>query len=495
MSDMSGIVLIFGSASDEPHGRRLRALAGAHERLARLAGVVQARHQPTPAELLAALAGAGRVSVEGEGPWTLWYVPDPATADRLAGGTLPSWSARVDAKQQKAVRRVPGAVFRFPFADGEGELAAFITDWSPFVAACAIAVHPDHELLAGRAVPALPGFTGRFVRHPLHGDLLPVWVADWVKPEFGTGAVIVNPAHSAADLAFARAVGLPVRFGLGPAEPTTDPAGWLDPPVVKSGKTIRAGRYADLPHAEAAEAYLRDLREAGWAEQVVLSSAGRFRLATLTRAEAGELTWSPSLRARGLADASEGVTVAVEPAPLLAGATALRAPVPPPVLAAADAVAEDLLGLRLLAADLDASRVPEPVVLVAKVGAVRDVPDQWLDATLTVAGRPDEAVSVKGQLADQVARVVDSHDPATPAGAVDDPAAVKAATRTLDALRTGDFPAAFAGAAATAKTLRRGGQAGPREHEAYLLTTHVLFGLPLPAAFHSDRLSDLGGGS
>jgi len=39
-----------------------------------------------------------------------------------------------------------------------------------------------------------------------------------VRPDFGSGAVLVNPAHDPADLAFGRAVGLPIRFGLAPAD-------------------------------------------------------------------------------------------------------------------------------------------------------------------------------------------------------------------------------------------------------------------------------------
>ncbi|KIZ14371.1 hypothetical protein SNA_35320 [Streptomyces natalensis ATCC 27448] len=69
-------------------------------------------------------------------------------------------------------------------------------------------------------------FTGRYCRHPLTGDLLPVWTASWVAPEFGTGAVLVNPGHDATDLAFAREVGLPVRFALLPAGREEAPEHW-----------------------------------------------------------------------------------------------------------------------------------------------------------------------------------------------------------------------------------------------------------------------------
>ena len=47
--------------------------------------------------------------------------------------------------------------------------------------------------------------------HPLSGERLPIWVADYVLAEYGTGAIMATPAHDARDLAFAQAMGLPVR--------------------------------------------------------------------------------------------------------------------------------------------------------------------------------------------------------------------------------------------------------------------------------------------
>ena len=59
-------------------------------------------------------------------------------------------------------------------------------------------------------------FTGRHVVNPVNGEALPVWVADYVLMDYGTGALMAVPAHDERDLAFARAHGLPVRRVIAP---------------------------------------------------------------------------------------------------------------------------------------------------------------------------------------------------------------------------------------------------------------------------------------
>lgn len=482
---MHGTAVIVGSPADETHARRLRALAGAVGRLGTLTGLPP--DSPRSAgELIRSLAAAGLVAVEGDGPWTLWYVPSLAVLTSLDDGSLVSWDDKIDAKQRKALRRVPGALFRLPFADDGTDLQVFTTDWSPFTAACAVAVHPDHPVLSGTVIPSRPYFSGRFVRHPLHGDLLPVWVADWVKPEFGTGAVVVNPAHSAQDLEFARQIGLPVRFGLAAAEPGADPATWPAPPVIRSGQAVRAGHHDGLVYAEAAQAYLRELADAGHAEQRDLVSLGKAPLAILTAADDGALTWSPTRRTDGVGKAEDGVGVSIEPSPILTAAACCSTGAA--LVTTTDAVAGDLLWLRLLRADLGAATAPARILSVARIGSIKDADPQWLDQALVVAGRPNDTVSVRGQLTEQVARSAEAHTVALSApGEPADDDGGKQATAIYQALAAADFTVAFAATSGIARSLRKDGHAGAAEREAFLAAMYVLFGLALPGDFRPDR--------
>ncbi|MET9629920.1 hypothetical protein ABZX92_20890 [Lentzea sp. NPDC006480] len=230
-------VIIVGVPGDEVLRERMTTLAEAHRRREALFG-------GAPGEVVGPVLGED-------------WVPTPQALDAALDG--PSWGEKVDAKHRKAIRRIPGAIIHFPLEDG-GTVDTFITDWSPLPGACAIAVHPGHPLARGE------GFTGHYARHPLTGDLIGVWTAGWVRPDFGTGAVVVNPAHSEADLDFARHAGLPIRFALADKPPTSDPDTWPQPPVIKRGVT-RAGQ----PFDEAAQTYLEELQAHGHAELTSLA--------------------------------------------------------------------------------------------------------------------------------------------------------------------------------------------------------------------------------
>src|SRR6267154_5307757 len=54
-------------------------------------------------------------------------------------------------------------------------------------------------------------FTGRYATNPFSGEEIPIWVANFVLMEYGTGAIMAVPAHDQRDFEFCRKYGLPVR--------------------------------------------------------------------------------------------------------------------------------------------------------------------------------------------------------------------------------------------------------------------------------------------
>src|SRR5204862_2860160 len=87
--------------------------------------------------------------------------------------------------------------------------------------------------------------TGAFCRHPITGARLPIYVANFVLMEYGTGAVMAVPAHDQRDFEFARAYGLPVRVVVQPEGERLDPAileaAWEGP-----GRLVDSGEFTGL---------------------------------------------------------------------------------------------------------------------------------------------------------------------------------------------------------------------------------------------------------
>src|SRR5207249_11234106 len=67
--------------------------------------------------------------------------------------------------------------------------------------------------------------TGRKARNPFSGEELPIWIANFVLAEYGTGAIMAVPAHDERDFEFARKYGLPIRIVVRSAETPAAAAG------------------------------------------------------------------------------------------------------------------------------------------------------------------------------------------------------------------------------------------------------------------------------
>ncbi len=173
----------------------------------------------------------------------VWYFKISAFADDLlkALGTLEKWPEKVRLMQANWIGRSEGMSVRWALdqrgaPEGETEIEVFTTRPDTLFGASFVAVAADHPLARKLAEtnPALKEFadecrrrgtsvieiekgeklgfdTGLKVRHPLDPDwLVPVWVANFVLMDYGTGAIFGCPAGDQRDLDFARKYGLPV---------------------------------------------------------------------------------------------------------------------------------------------------------------------------------------------------------------------------------------------------------------------------------------------
>ncbi|WP_423776598.1 leucine--tRNA ligase [Arthrobacter koreensis] len=109
-------------------------------------------------------------------------------------------------------------------------------------------------------------FTGRYAVNPLNGEKLPVWAADYVLADYGTGAIMAVPAHDQRDLDFARTFDLPVRAVLDTGEEDPSVSGTA---TTGEGTLVNSGELSGLPKSEAIPAAIRILEEKGTGEKFV----------------------------------------------------------------------------------------------------------------------------------------------------------------------------------------------------------------------------------
>ncbi len=98
--------------------------------------------------------------------------------------------------------------------------------------------------------------------HPLTGEEIPIYVADYVLPSYGTGAVMAVPAHDTRDFAFARKYSIPIKVVIKPPESDLDPATMPDA-YIESGVMVNSAQFDGMPSVAGGEAIVAKLEEQG----------------------------------------------------------------------------------------------------------------------------------------------------------------------------------------------------------------------------------------
>jgi leucyl-tRNA synthetase len=106
-------------------------------------------------------------------------------------------------------------------------------------------------------------FIGKEVVNPLNGERVPIWIADYVLLEYGTGAVMAVPAHDERDWQFAKKYGLPIRQVIAPPEGVSE--GCYTGP----GVMVNSGPFSGLPSEEGKEKVVAFLEEKGLGKRAV----------------------------------------------------------------------------------------------------------------------------------------------------------------------------------------------------------------------------------
>ncbi len=234
-----------------------------------------------------------------------WFFRITAYADELLDATagLTGWPDKVLTMQRNWIGRSEGARVKFAVEPGaqSRELNAqsievFTTRIDTIYGATFVLLAPEHTLVsvlaetspdpvsfrqqvqafraqdrAARMSGAIEkqGFdTGARATNPFTGELVPVWVANFVLGEYGTGAVMGVPAHDQRDFEFARKFDLPIRVVVTPDGRSVDSSSMTEA-AEAYGTLVDAGEYSGLPSAEAQIRMIAAARERGVGEGTV----------------------------------------------------------------------------------------------------------------------------------------------------------------------------------------------------------------------------------
>src|SRR6266498_460439 len=241
---------------------------------------------------------------------TQWFLKITDYAQRLLddmAGLEGRWSDKVLTMQRNWIGRSTGAEVDFT-VEGTGErVRVFTTRPDTLFGATFFVLAPEHPL-AERLVAGGPHeeafrafrarvereteverlaaerdkegvFLGAHVINPVNGERIPVWAADYVLTEYGTGAIMAVPAHDQRDFEFARKYGLEVRVVIQPADGGSgglkSEAGapleseFMTEAMAGDGRLVNSGPYDGLPVEAAIARITADLERRGLGKAAV----------------------------------------------------------------------------------------------------------------------------------------------------------------------------------------------------------------------------------
>jgi leucyl-tRNA synthetase len=223
-----------------------------------------------------------------------WFFRITEYADRLLEGldALEGWPEKVKVMQRNWIGRSEGAEIDFAVSGLKEKVTVFTTRPDTIHGATFLVLAPEHPLVAkliarhpereaveawietvrntpriqreGETTPKEGRDTGAAAVNPATGEKIPVWIANYVLPEYGSGAIMAVPAHDARDLVFARQEGLPVRLVYHLEGQEVDPES-LTEPVLHEGVIRNAPPFDGLPAGpETIRRFIEWLEEKKW---------------------------------------------------------------------------------------------------------------------------------------------------------------------------------------------------------------------------------------
>jgi leucyl-tRNA synthetase len=220
-----------------------------------------------------------------------WFFRITEYAERLLGDLckLSEWPERVKTMQENWIGRSEGSEIDFQLASTGESVTCFTTRLDTIYGATYMVCAPEHSLVKKIVVRSPRGkeimafvervvrqnrfmrsaedtekeglFTGEYVKNPFNGEKIPLWIANYVLMEYGTGAVMAVPAHDERDFEFAKKYGLPIRIVIQNSDGRLN-AEAMEGAYLGDGFQVSSAQFDGLPNREAMER-MADFMEAG----------------------------------------------------------------------------------------------------------------------------------------------------------------------------------------------------------------------------------------
>jgi len=234
-----------------------------------------------------------------------WFLRITKYADELLRDleNLRGWPEKVRIMQQNWIGRSEGTLVDFDLGGtvgpGGSTITVFTTRVDTIYGATSVQLAPQHpitcdmiardaalrvqveELIAQQRRAKEAGdigniekhgvFTGRYAKNPFNGEAVPVWVANYILMDYGTGAIMSVPAHDERDYEFAQKYKLPIRLVILPANADPEET-MVEPPLPftpTDGVLVNSGEFSGLSCAKAITRMSRRAEEKGFGRAAV----------------------------------------------------------------------------------------------------------------------------------------------------------------------------------------------------------------------------------
>jgi len=227
-----------------------------------------------------------------------WFLKITDYADEILEycDRLPGWPESVLTMQKNWIGKSYGALIRFPLADSDQVIEVFTTRQDTVFGATFMCFAPEHPLVK-EMIKGLPQerdvlgfiertmkmdryvrtaddtekegiFTGRYGINPVTGEKIPLYVANFVLFDYGTGAIMAVPTHDQRDFDFAKKYGLKLRIVISPEDRTID-ENTMTEAYTEDGVLVHSGPFNGMNNREALDKIAEYLDERGYGTKTV----------------------------------------------------------------------------------------------------------------------------------------------------------------------------------------------------------------------------------